>query len=44
MAAPTTQSARNTTDKIDPSRAPAALERWRRAVAESLGGDPGAPC
>ncbi|WP_375207747.1 hypothetical protein [Hyphococcus sp.] len=43
MAAPTTQSARNTADKIDPARAPAALERWRRAVAEAMGGDPGAP-
>ncbi|GJL91766.1 MAG: hypothetical protein DHS20C04_14250 [Hyphococcus sp.] len=43
MAAPTTQAARNTADRIDPSRAPAALERWRRAVAESMGGDPGAP-
>ncbi len=43
MAAPSTQSARSTADKIDPSRAPAALERWRRAVADSLGGDPGSP-
>ncbi len=43
MAAPTTQAARNTADRIDPTRAPAALERWRRAVAEALGGDPGAP-
>ncbi len=44
MAAPTTQAAcSNTADKIDPARAPAALERWRRAVAEAMGGDPGAP-
>ena len=43
MAAPTTQAARMTADRIDPSRAPAALERWRRAVADSMGGDPGAP-
>ncbi|WP_428409924.1 hypothetical protein [Hyphococcus sp.] len=43
MAAPTTQSARSMADKIDPARAPAALERWRRAVAEAMGGDPGAP-
>ncbi|WP_411816121.1 hypothetical protein [Hyphococcus sp. DH-69] len=42
MAA-STYSARNNGDAIDPSRATAALERWRRAVAESLGGDPGAP-
>lgn len=37
------QTARSTADRIDPSRAPAALERWRRAVAEAMGGDPGAP-
>jgi [glutamine synthetase] adenylyltransferase / [glutamine synthetase]-adenylyl-L-tyrosine phosphorylase len=43
MAAPTTQAARNIADRIDPARAPAALERWRRAVAEAMGGDPGAP-
>lgn len=43
MAASATHSARNTTDKIDPSRAPGALERWRRAVADAMGGDPGAP-
>ncbi|WP_425407778.1 hypothetical protein [Hyphococcus sp.] len=43
MAAPATHSARNSSDKIDPARAPAALERWRRAVADSMGGDPGAP-
>ena len=43
MAAPTTQAARTAADKIDPARAPAALERWRRAVADALGGDPGAP-
>lgn len=36
-------AARSTADRIDPSRAPAALERWRRAVAEAMGGDPGAP-
>lgn len=43
MAAPTTQSACSTADKIDPTRAHSALERWRRAVADSMGGDPGAP-
>lgn len=43
MAAPTTQAARSMADRIDPARAPAALERWRRAVAEAMGGDPGAP-
>ncbi|MEZ5893375.1 MAG: hypothetical protein R3C58_09580 [Parvularculaceae bacterium] len=43
MAAPGTQAARTIADRIDPSRAPAALERWRRAVAEAMGGDPGAP-
>jgi len=30
-------------DKIEPSRARAALTRWRRAVAEAIGQDPGAP-
>ncbi|MHA7871799.1 MAG: hypothetical protein ACX939_05555, partial [Hyphococcus sp.] len=29
-------------DKIDPSRAEAAMTRWRRAVAEAMGQDPGA--
>lgn len=43
MAASASHSARTSADKIDPSRATAALERWRRAVAESMGGDPGAP-
>lgn len=46
MAASATQArhcARTSSDKIDPARAPAALERWRRAVADSMGGDPGAP-
>ena len=43
IAAPTTQSARTIADRIDPARAPAALERWRRAVAEAMSGDPGAP-
>ncbi|MEX6632080.1 hypothetical protein [Hyphococcus lacteus] len=38
-----TYTARNSGDKIEPSRAASALERWRRAVAEALGGDPGAP-
>ena len=42
-AAPTTHSARTLADRIDPARAPAALERWRRAVAEAMSGDPGAP-
>ncbi|WDI32077.1 hypothetical protein PUV54_02590 [Hyphococcus flavus] len=43
MAATAAHAARNSADKIDPSRASAALERWRRAVADSMGGDPGAP-
>lgn len=43
MAASASHSARNSSDRIDPARAPAALERWRRAVADSMGGDPGAP-
>lgn len=30
-------------DKIDLSRAGAAATRWRRAAAEAMGGDPGAP-
>lgn len=34
---------RNQSDKIDPSRAASALDRWRRKVAECLGQDPGAP-
>lgn len=29
-------------ETIDPTRAPAAAQRWRRALAESLGQDPGA--
>ena len=43
MAAADTHTTRNTADKIDPSRAPAALQRWRRSVAEAMNGDPGAP-
>ncbi len=43
MAATTSTTNRNQGDKIDPSRAQAALTRWRRAVAEALGQDPGAP-
>ncbi len=35
--------ARDQGDAIDPSRAAGALARWRRAAAESLGQDPGAP-
>ena len=34
---------RSTNDKIDPTRASSAVERWRRAVATSFGEDPGAP-
>ena len=30
-------------DKIDPSRAAAAMTRWRRAVSDAMGQDPGAP-
>ena len=30
-------------DRTDPSRAGAAAARWRRAAAEAMGGDPGAP-
>lgn len=53
MAAPTTHSmgtqspkthrAGHSTDQIDQTRAPAALERWRKAVAQAMDGDPGAP-
>ncbi len=43
MAASTSAATRNQGDKIDPKRAQAALSRWRRAVAEALGQDPGAP-
>lgn len=43
MAGPASKTNRNQGDKIDPGRAQAALTRWRRAVAEALGQDPGAP-
>lgn len=43
MAATPNSAPRSQSDKIDPSRAAAALTRWRRAVAEALGQDPGAP-
>ncbi len=43
MAPTAAHSNRNISDRIDPSRASAALQRWRRAVAEAMGGDPGAP-
>lgn len=43
MAGPASTTNRKQGDKIDPARAQAALTRWRRAVAEALGQDPGAP-
>lgn len=43
MAVSSARSTRDQGDKIDPSRASGALARWRRAVAEALGQDPGAP-
>ena len=43
MAGPSACAARDGGDKIDPSRAVAALKRWRRAASEALGQDPGAP-
>lgn len=43
MAASRAQTTRETGDKIDPSRAIAATTRWRRALSEALGQDPGAP-
>ncbi len=43
MAASGARSPRDQGDRIDPSRAAAALARWRRAVAEAMGQDPGAP-
>ena len=43
MTAGTSAATRNQGDKIDPKRAQAAVMRWRRAVAEALGQDPGAP-
>lgn len=43
MAVTSARSTRDPGDRIDPSRASAALARWRRAVAEAIGEDPGAP-
>jgi glutamate-ammonia-ligase adenylyltransferase len=43
MASAAAPAPRNQGDKIDPSRAQAALARWRRLVADALGQDPGAP-
>ena len=43
MATAASTATRNQGDKIDPKRAQAALTRWRRAVAEAQGQDPGAP-
>ena len=43
MAAQKSATSRNQSDKIDPSRAHAAAARWRRAVSEACGQDPGAP-
>lgn len=37
------EAGRSKSDKIDPLRANAALQRWRRSVAEAMGQDPGAP-
>lgn len=42
MAVSAARASRDQSDKIDPSRAGAALTRWRRAVAEAMGQDPGA--
>ncbi len=43
MAASSARGARDMGDKIDPSRAAAAIMRWRRAVCDAMGQDPGAP-
>lgn len=43
MAGKGAGSTRNQGEKIDPSRAAAAVKRWRRAVADAMGQDPGAP-
>ena len=43
MAVSDARGTREQGDKIDPQRASAAVARWRRAVAEALGQDPGAP-
>ncbi len=37
------RAARDVGDKIDPARAAAAMTRWRRAVSDAMGQDPGAP-
>jgi [glutamine synthetase] adenylyltransferase / [glutamine synthetase]-adenylyl-L-tyrosine phosphorylase len=42
MAVSGNQAPRGQGDKIDPARAAAAVTRWRRAVAEAMGQDPGA--
>ena len=42
MSVSAARASRDQSDKIDPSRASAALVRWRRAVAEAMGQDPGA--
>ncbi|VAV96787.1 hypothetical protein MNBD_ALPHA05-1980, partial [hydrothermal vent metagenome] len=42
MAVSGARATREQGDKIEPSRAGAALTRWRRAVAEAMGQDPGA--
>ncbi|MEO1243133.1 MAG: hypothetical protein AAFX54_14585 [Pseudomonadota bacterium] len=42
MAVSGARTPRDQGDKIDPSRASAAATRWRRAVAEAMGQDPGA--
>ncbi len=43
MAITGARGTREQNDKIEPSRASAALTRWRRSVADALGQDPGAP-
>lgn len=43
MATSSAQPPLETGDKIDPSRAKTGMVRWRRALAEALGEDPGAP-
>lgn len=43
MAQSGARVARDVGDKIDPSRAAAAMTRWRRAVSDAMGQDPGAP-
>ncbi len=42
MAVSGARTSRDQSDKIDPSRASAALKRWRRSVADAMGQDPGA--